>query len=45
MTGENLLKKLSDLYNAYGMRDWFDKKSVRFEDQVIPTIFCSEELA
>lgn len=45
ITGENLLKKLGELYNAYSMRDWLDKKSNRFEDQAIPKIVCSEGLA
>jgi hypothetical protein len=44
ITGDNLLKKLGELYNAYSMRDWLDKKSNRFEDQAIPKIVCSEGL-
>jgi superfamily II DNA/RNA helicase len=44
MTGENLLKKLGELYNAFSMRDWLDRKSLRFEDQAIPKIVCSEGL-
>ena len=44
ITGQNLLRILGELYSQYGMRDWLDHKSLRFEEQTIPKIVCSEGL-
>ncbi len=44
ITGQNLLRILGELYSQYGMRDWLDHKSLRFEEQIIPKIVCSEGL-
>jgi len=44
ITGLDLLRLLSELYNQYGMRDWLDRKPLRFEEQEIPKIICSEGL-
>jgi superfamily II DNA/RNA helicase len=44
ITGENLLKLLTDLYHQYNMRNWFDRQSLQLEDHPIPRIICSEKL-
>jgi hypothetical protein len=45
MTGQNLLKALSDLYHQHNMRDWIDRRGFRGEDHSIPKIVCSEGMA
>jgi len=45
MTGEHLIRALTDLYHQHSMRDWSDRRRQRFEDHVIPKIICSEGLA
>ncbi len=44
ITGENLLKLLTDLYHQYNMRNWFDRQTLQLEDHPIPRIICSEKL-
>jgi len=44
MTGDNLLKALTDLYHQHGMRDWSRRQAIRRENHEIPTIICSEAL-
>jgi len=44
ITGHNLVKLLGDIYNQYSMRDWLNRKSLKYEDQAIPKIICSEGL-
>ena len=45
MTGEHLMRALTDLYHQHSMRDWSDRRRQRFEDLVIPKIICSEGFA
>ncbi len=44
LTGQNLLRSLTDLYHQHGMRDWVDRRSLQAEDYPIPKIVCSEWL-
>jgi len=44
VTGEDLLKNLARLYHQHDMRDWMDRPGLRFGDQPIPKIVCSEAL-
>ena len=44
MTGDNLLKALTDLYHQHDMRDWSHRQSVRRENHELPTIIRSEAL-
>jgi len=44
MTGDNLLKALTDLYHQHGMRDWSRRQAIRRENHEIPTMICSEAL-
>jgi hypothetical protein len=44
MTGDNLLKALTDLYHQHNMRDWSRRQVIRRENHEIPTIICSEAL-
>ena len=44
MTGDNLLKALTDLYHQHGMRDCSRRQAIRRENHEIPTIICSEAL-
>jgi len=44
MTGDNLLKALTDLYHQHDMQDWSRRQSLRRENHEIPTIICSEAL-
>jgi superfamily II DNA or RNA helicase len=44
ITGQNLLKILTDLYHQHNMKDWIDSRSIRLEDHQIPKIICSEWL-
>jgi len=44
ITGDHLLRALTDLYHQHGMRDWAERRNRRAEDQAIPKIICSEEL-
>lgn len=45
ITGENLLKILSNLYHQHKMRVWLDRSSLQVEEHPIPKIVCSEGLA
>jgi hypothetical protein len=44
ITGQSLLKALSDLYLQHNMRDWLDRRSLQREAYPIPKIVCSEGL-
>jgi hypothetical protein len=44
MTGDNLLKALSDLYHQYGVQDWSRRQFVQRENHEIPILICSEAL-
>ncbi len=44
ITGQELFKKLVQLYNQYNMRDWSNSNSLRSESHPIPIIVCSEAL-
>ncbi|MFA4916087.1 MAG: helicase-related protein [Syntrophales bacterium] len=44
MTGEHLMRVLTDLYHQHSMRDWSMQRRQRSEDQIIPKIVCSEGL-
>ena len=44
ITGQHLLKLLSDLYLQHNMREWLDRPSLQLEDKPIPRIVCSEAL-
>jgi hypothetical protein len=44
ITGQALVKNLSELYYQHNMRDWIDRRGIQIEDQPIPTIICSEGL-
>jgi len=45
ITGQALMKNLSELYYQHNMRDWIDRRSLQIEDQPVPVIVCSEGLA
>jgi hypothetical protein len=45
ITGQALIKNLSELYYQHNMRDWIDRRSLQPEDQPVPFIVCSEGLA
>ncbi len=45
MTGEHLMRALTELYHQHSMRDWSERRHRRSEDQIIPKIVCSEGLA
>lgn len=44
MTGDNLLKALTDIYHQHDMQDWSRRQAIRRENHEIPTIVCSEAL-
>jgi superfamily II DNA or RNA helicase len=44
ITGQALLKNLSELYYQHNMRDWVDRRSLQIEEQSVPVIVCSEGL-
>lgn len=44
ITGETLVKKLSDIYFQYNLKDLLDKESAGEREQIIPRIICSESL-
>jgi hypothetical protein len=44
ITGQALLKNLSELYYQHNMRDRIDRRDLQIEEQPIPTIVCSEGL-
>jgi hypothetical protein len=44
MTGEHLMRALTELYHQHSMRDWSERRNQRSEDQIIPKIVCSEGL-
>jgi superfamily II DNA or RNA helicase len=44
LTGENLVKHLSELYYLHGLRETTDKRNARPEVPIVPTIVCSEWL-
>jgi len=44
VSGNDLLRILTDIYYQHRIREWTDKKSLRIEDHVIPRVICSEAL-
>jgi superfamily II DNA/RNA helicase len=44
ITGQALLKNLSELYYQHNMRDWVDRRSLQIEEQMVSVIVCSEGL-
>jgi hypothetical protein len=44
MTGDHLLKALSDLYHQYGMQDWWRRQAIQRDNHEILTIICSQAL-
>lgn len=44
ITGQALLKNLSELYYQHNMRDWVDRRGLQIEEQPAPVIVCSEGL-
>jgi len=44
VTGQSLLKTLSQLYHQHGMRDWADRRIFQLEGRAVPKIICSEAL-
>lgn len=44
VTGQTLVKSLGDLYYQHNMRDWIDRQRLQPEEQVFPTVVCSEGL-
>lgn len=44
MTGQNLVKALSNLYQQHDMRNWLDRRSLPIDDNPVPRIICSEGL-
>lgn len=44
VTGDNLLKSLTNLYHQHGMKDWMDRRLLQPEELPIPKIVCSEGL-
>jgi superfamily II DNA or RNA helicase len=44
ITGQALLKNLSELYYQHNMRDWIDRRGLQIEEQSVPVIVCSEGL-
>lgn len=44
ITGQALLKNLSELYYQHNMRDWIDRRGLQMEGQPVPVIICSEGL-
>jgi len=45
ITGQSLLKNLSELYYQHNMRDWVDSRSLQLEEQPIPRVICSESFS
>ncbi len=44
MTGDNLLKALTELYHQHDMQDWSRRQTMQRENHEIPTIICSEAM-
>ena len=44
ITGQHLLKLLSNLYHQHSMREWLDRRILRPEERPVPRIVCSEAL-
>lgn len=44
VTGETLLKALTNLYHQHNMREWVDRRGLSLEDYPVPKIVCSEAL-
>jgi superfamily II DNA or RNA helicase len=44
VSGQALLKNLSELYHQHNMRDWLDKRNLEAEERPMPIIICSENL-
>jgi len=44
ITGDDLLKLLSDLYLQHNMREWLDRRRLGLQEHSVPRIVCSEAL-
>ncbi len=44
ITGEQLFRSLTKLYNQHNLRDRLDRRGVNLEDRPIPRVICSELL-
>jgi len=44
LSGQTLLKTLTDLYLHHNMREWVDQRSLQLETRPVPRIVCSEGL-
>jgi len=44
ITGQALVKNLSELYYQHNMRDWINRRGLPIEEQPVPIIVCSEGL-
>jgi len=44
MMGENLLKRLADIYYQHNLEKWLEHRTLQPEDRPIPKIICSEGL-
>lgn len=45
MTGQHLMRALTDLYHQHSMRDWSERMNRKAENQTTPKIICSEGMA
>lgn len=44
VAGEDLLKRLIDLYHQHHLREWSDRRGWQSEEELIPRVICSEAL-
>jgi len=44
LSGENLIKHLSELYYQHNMREGIDRRTIKPEDKLVPAVICSEWL-
>jgi superfamily II DNA or RNA helicase len=45
VTGQALLKGLTDIYIQHGMKDWGPRVSAQLESDKVPRVVCSEDLS
>jgi hypothetical protein len=45
MTGEHLMRALTELYHQHSMRDWSERLNRKAENQIVPKIICGEGMA
>jgi hypothetical protein len=44
VTGENLMRMLSDIYHQHNMREWTGRRLLSRENHSLPRVICSEKL-